>query len=338
MMLNCFTQYSGGYKQILLTNACFRFGHKIAILLLLLLASVHAFAQVDETTGIKEIADGLRFPEGTVFVAKALYFVDYGKSQVLRIDQGRVHVIWQHDGCGANGLVQSANTLLIACYDDNSIVEISTDGRAISSINADVDGEPLIHPNDLTGDHHGGVYFTASGSADTPGKVYYRDDAHRIREVATGLSYANGVAVSPDGRTLYVAESDAARILAFTISAPGSLENRRVFATQAALGNLSPTERFTPDGVRTDAQGNVFIAEYNGGGIAVFDSDGQLRATARLPGAHHSNLAISPDGKSIFVTAVENEANGESHGKLLQIPNPIVHQHVGAVRVPSTAR
>jgi gluconolactonase len=308
-------------------RAYFRSGSQFAISLLLLLASVNTFAQVSETAGTKEIAHGLRFPEGTVFVAGTLYFVDYGESQVLRIDQGRVDVVWQRDGCGANGLVQNANTLLVACYDENAIVEISTDGRTVNSVNADVRGEPLIHPNDLTGDQHGGVYFTASGSADTPGKIYYRDAAHRVREVATGLDYANGVAVSPDGKTLYVAESDAARILAFTIRMPGSLENRRVFATQAAPAGRSVAERFTPDGVRTDAQGNVFVAEYNGGGIVVFDSNGQQRATARLPGTHHSNLAISPDGKSIVVTAIENSVNSEYQGKLLQIQNPIVQQY-----------
>jgi sugar lactone lactonase YvrE len=69
------------------------------------------------------------------------------------------------------------------------------------------------------------------------------------------------------------------------------------------LASAGP-EAFTPDGVRMDRYGNVFVALYRGGGFAVFSSDGKLIRTVELPALHHSNLAISPDGKVVFVTAV----------------------------------
>jgi len=295
----------------------------VALGLLPLLAFAQLQAQPAQTPTASTVANGLQFPEGTIFVADTLYFVDYGRSDVLRLTGGATQVVWHRDGCGANGLVQSGGHLLVACYDSNAVLEITTDGQSIGTIATDDSGKPLIHPNDLTGDRHGGVYFTASGSADTPGKVFYLDATHRVRELATDIRYANGVAVSPDGGTLYVAESDASRILAFTIDAPATLQNRRIFATQATLGALGGNQRFTPDGVRTDARGNVFVAQYDGGGFVVFASNGQLRDTVRLPGQHHSNLAISPDGRFVFVTNVQDSADGADSGTLLQVPNPV---------------
>jgi gluconolactonase len=295
---------------------------KLAIGLLSVLAFAPLHAQPVQTPAAKTVASGFQFPEGTIFVGDTLYFVDYGQSAVLRLVDGAPQVVWQQNGCGANGLVQSGHDLLVACYDSHSVAEVTTDGRTLGAINTDDRGNPLNHPNDLTSDRHGGVYFTASGSADTPGKAFYLDAAHRAHEIATDIRYANGVALSPDGGTLYIAESDASRILAFTIDAPARLSNRRVFATQDALGKLSGNPRFTPDGVRVDAQGNVFVAQYDGGGFVVFSRDGQLQKTVRLPGEHHSNLAISPDGRSVFVTAVQDGPGGTQGGALLQVPNP----------------
>ncbi|WP_157977804.1 SMP-30/gluconolactonase/LRE family protein [Paraburkholderia kururiensis] len=308
-----------------LTNACVHFARSImvGVLGLLPFAPIQAQPVATPTATARTIVDGLQFPEGTVFVGTTLYFVDYGRSEVLRIVGGEAQRVWQRDGCGANGLAPSGDGLLVACYDSGAIVEITTDGRTLREINTDDAGNPLIHPNDLTADHHGGVYFTASGSADTPGKVFYRDTAHHVREVATGIRYANGVAVSPDNGTLYVAESDAARVLAFTIRGSAQLSHRRLFAAQTAFGPLAANTRFTPDGVRTDAHGNVFVAQYDGGGFAVFAADGRLREAVRLPLAHHSNLAIAPDGRSVFVTAIPDEADGAKRGALLQVPNPV---------------
>jgi gluconolactonase len=301
-----------------------RFCRRLTGALLLLCLSAHALAQAVDTPMVDTVASGLQFPEGTVFVGNTLYFVDYARSAVLRIAAGEVQTVWHRDGCGANGLVQSGANLLVACYDSNSIVEITTDGQAIGTIAADDKGNPLVHPNDLTDDRHGGVYFTASGSANTPGKVFNRDAGHHVREIATAIRYANGVAVSPDGKVLYVAESEASRVLSFAIDGSGQLGERRIFfAAPTAPGAASGIDRFTPDGVRTDARGNVFVAQYDGGGFLIFSSDGRPREQVRLPGHHHSNLAISPDNQFIFVTSIDDDSSGAYHGELLRVRNPL---------------
>jgi sugar lactone lactonase YvrE len=85
------------------------------------------------------------------------------------------------------------------------------------------------------------------------------------REVAGGIRFANGVALSPDGKLLYVAETPAGRILAFDIAADGALTGRRVFVQLSdVLATSHPL--YSPDGIRTDGRGNLFVALYNGGG------------------------------------------------------------------------
>jgi gluconolactonase len=295
----------------------------VAFLLVAALGSAHANANADDATNVETVATGLQFPEGTIFVGDTLYFVDYGASDVLRLVDGRVQRVWRQDGCGANGLVQAGGNLFVACYDSGAVAEITLDGQLVNLIRADDKGLPFSAPNDLAADHDGGIYFSASGSASTPGKVYYRSSDGRVREVASDIRYSNGLVVSPDGKRLYLAESEAGRLLAYEIEPDAGLRDRREFIDLRAALATPEEPVFTPDGVRMDKAGNVFVALYRGGGFAVFSPEGKLIRAVKLPGAHHSNLAISPDGRFVFVTAVYDQPAGGSRGELLKVPNPV---------------
>ncbi len=88
----------------------------------------------------------------------------------------------------------------------------------------------------------------------------------------------------------------------------------------------SPVKRcdgHTPDGVRIDRDGNLFVGLYRGGGIAVISRDARLLKYVKLPGAHHANLALSPDRRTIFVTSADDRPDGSYRGELLVVPNPI---------------
>ena len=266
---------------------------------------------------------GLGFPEGAIFVDNTLYFVDYTTSDVLRLVGGKAERVWHQDGCNANGLVTLHGELLVACYGNGTVVRISTDGKIRETIRHDQSGGDFIAPNDLTADPLGGVYFTGSGNQEILGKVYYRDPAGHVRTVAENIDYANGLAVSPDGKLLYVAESRKHRLLTFGIGAGGNLSHQTEFVKLAeVLANGRP-ETFTPDGVRVDKHGRLFIGLYDGGGFAVLTGDGKLVKMVGLPAAHHASLAISPDGKSVFVTATDDTPDGSYRGEMLQVDNPV---------------
>lgn len=288
----------------------------LAGVLLLTVASMTACL----AAGVQIVAQRLQFPEGSIFVGNTLYFVDYGTSDVLRLDQGKVELLWHQDGCGANGLAEVGGDLLVGCYDSGTIARISANGDLLDTISHDNAGGMFVSPNDLATDAIGGVYFSASGNSSVAGRVYYRNREGRVTMVADGIRYSNGLAVSPDGERLYLAESEEHRLLTFNIGVDGKLSNKAELVKLADILTDGHDSAFTPDGVRLDKHGRLFVGLYEGGGFAVLAPDGKLIAKVNLPLAHHSNLAISPDGLSVYVTACDD---GNSSGKIMRVENPV---------------
>jgi gluconolactonase len=267
------------------------------------------------------LVSGVGFPEGTVFIDTTLYFVDYNTSEVLRLAGGKVQKVWQREGCGANGLLPVPGGLLVACYANGTVAKVSLEGKLLETIQKDAAGQALTGPNDLAADARGGIYFSASGSSRIPGKVFYRGADRIVREVASDIAYSNGLVVSPDGSKLYVNESETGRILVFDVSSNGSLSDRRVFSRLGDALGLAAPAKLTPDGLRLDKHGNLFVGLYDGGGFAVIAPDAKLIKKVDVPGAHHANLAISPDGKFIAITSLTDGAG--STGQILLVANPV---------------
>ncbi len=265
------------------------------------------------------LAPGLGFPEGTIFVGDTLYFVDYATSEVFRLKGHDKELVWHEAGCGPTGLLKRDEGLLVACYDSNRVVLISLDGKVLKRIEQDAEGHGFAEPNDLAADAKGGVYFSASGS-NKSGKVYYVGADQRVRVVATDIDYANGLVVSPDGGLLYVAESDAHRLLIATIAADGTLGALREFVNLNAL--LAKGRSYVPDGVRIDAEGRLFVSLWDGGGFAVIGATGNLIAQIDVNGEHHANLAISPEGRFVYGTTVSGNGS-DARGALYRVPNPV---------------
>jgi len=275
---------------------------------------------------VEVLAQGRGYTEGTIFVGGVLYFVDFSSSDVLRDIGGGVESVWHQEGCGPSGLLQVPQGILVACYSDNAVVLISLEGKVLQTIRGDKAGHPFEGPNDLAADAKGGVYFSASGTDKVLGKIYYRTAGGQVREVAKNINYANGLVVSPNGKLLYVAESSSYRLIVFAIYADGSLGPQRELVQ---LGDILTAGRtYTPDGVRVDRRGRLFVGLYDGGGFAVVNSDGKLIQQVEVPGPHHANLAISPDGKYVYGTTAYDDPSGRDDpadrpGELYRVPNPV---------------
>jgi gluconolactonase len=288
---------------------------------IILLATI---AAAPAATAADLVVADLQFPEGPIFVGPVLYFVDYGTSNVFHVVGGKAVSVWHQPGCGANGLVQLGKTLLVACFENGTLVQITPDGKTLDTISKDATGQPFVAPNDLVADAKGGVYFSASGSENVLGKVFYRAANGTVTQVAADINYANGLAIAPDGQTLYVNETRGGRLLRFAIAADGTLGGRQVFVQLADILRDGARTTYSPDGLRIDAKGNLFVGLYNGGGFAVIGPDGKMLQQIDVPAAHHANLTISPDGKSVYVTGVNDGADGLYHGMLYRLPNPMV--------------
>ena len=254
---------------------------------------------------LRELATGLQFPEGPVAMADgSVLVVEIARGTVSRVTpDGRVHVV-ATPGDGPNGLAIGPDGALYACnsggfkwtrepldclrpigqaddYSGGRIERIDlTTGRA-ERVYDQCDGVPLRGPNDLVFDEHGGFYFTDLGKVreremDRGGVYYARPDGSRIQTIARPALTANGTALSPDGRTLYYAETEGARLWAFDLTGPG--EARKHAWPSPHGGRLvgqygGAYQRF--DSLAVDATGNVCVATlFNG---TVVESTAELR-------------------------------------------------------------
>lgn len=284
-----------------------------------------AIAAAQDVTVINEEA---RFPEGPEVIGDTLYYVEYGGNTIMTWDGKANAVFWTQEGCGPSAVLQiPGGDFLVTCYDNGTIARVSAKGETVAAYDKDVDGGTLLGPNDLTLDGKGGAYFTASGpweSAPIVGHVYHIDAAGKIVSVADDLHYANGVALSHDGKTLYVIESEAARIIQFKVADDGSLSDRRLFFRHADVGMTHEGwAQPYPDGMKLDKAGNLFVGHYSAAQILVLSPDAKVIGEILVPSSASPNLAFSADESTVYVMSVYDTANPPYMGKVYAAKNPL---------------
>jgi gluconolactonase len=211
---------------------------------------------------------------------------------------------------GANGLALDPHgRLVLAEHGDRRITRLEPDGRR--TVLADrYEGKRLNSPNDVAFRSNGDLYFTdppfgLPGTFDDPARelawsgVYRLSPDGALTLLLDDLTHPNGLAFSPDERTLYVSNADRARavILAYPVRDDGTLGEGRVFADLTPLAARLPGG---PDGIEVDAAGNVFAV--GPGGVYVFAPDGAHLGTI-VTGVATSNVAWGGDGSDLYVTA-----------------------------------
>lgn len=246
----------------------------------------------------------------------------------MRLDGETRTVLHEQDGCGHNGLVLGPNEqLVLICYESNEILYLDPDGNVVERIDADVNGEPFNHPNDIVITDQGGAYITTSGpfvaeAREIVGGVYFRGPgATGFVEVADDVHFGNGIVVINDGNTLLVSEHNANRILSFDIADDGTLSNRRLFVrmTDMLPGPAQPSIWLGLDGMKVDSQGNIFVAYYMGGHVVKISSEGEFLQSIEIPGIAVTNLTFYPDDNSMYVAAVEDVTGPPYLGSIWRI-------------------
>jgi gluconolactonase len=281
------------------------------------------------------LAEGLGFPEGPVVLDDgSVAFVEIAHGRISRCrPDGRVDVIATPGG-GPNGAALGPDGALYVC--NNGGLEWHRDadgglyphGRPASYSGGRIEridlatgrverlydrcGEtPLSGPNDLVFDGHGGFWFTDLGELGTThvqrGRVFHaRADGSAIRQVVFPMLTPNGIGLSPDGRTLYVAETVTARLWAFDVAAPGQL------ALQVWPHNTPGRLLFALphyglfDSLAVEEGGNIAIATCampGLAGITVVAPTGGLVEQVPMPDRSTTNIAFGgADRRTAFVT------------------------------------
>jgi len=184
------------------------------------------------------------------------------------------------------------------------IQRVTFDG-GVETLYVEVDGEPLKKPNDLVFDAEGGFYFTDTGGVsgrkrDVTGVLYALPDGSSIREVLFPVEMGNGIGLSPDCRTLYVAETRTRRIWACGLDGPGRIRSRRSLATVPGGGPLGVGGC---DSLCVDSDGNVIVGTLGAGGITVVSPRGEILAHVPCPDPMTTNACFGgPDLRTLYVT------------------------------------
>src|SRR5947209_284551 len=294
-----------------------------------LLLSVAA-TRADEIT----IVDNVLGPEGPLYVDGNLYYVGWVSNTLSKWDGKTTTVLHHLDGCGHNGLaLTKQKTFLLACTNDpGAILELDLNGKQLRRWDADSNGNKFVGGiNDIVVAPNGGAYATIFGPyADPPvptlviGKLLYlAPGAEKWTEVANDLNYANGVGVSPDGKTLYVSQTVSNCILKFTVEADGTLSHRSNFALLSALTkNKNDSPWLGPDSMKIDSAGNIYVAQWFGGKILKLSPDAKLLHVFEIAaGDGTTNIAFGEGERELYVTVVKDPKDQRAKGSVVKIPN-----------------
>ena len=215
---------------------------------------------------------------------------------------------------GSNGLTLSPEGKLVLAQHGNrqvSVMEAPLDSPAPNFVAlADQYGDKKLNsPNDLIFDSKGNLYFTdppygLNGQDDSPDKeqsingVYMIDTEGNMTVLTDKLTRPNGLALSPDEKTLYVANSDPERAIwmAYELS-EGSVASERLFFDATAM---VPDKKGLPDGLKVDDAGNLYAT--GPGGVLVFNPEGQHLGTIDT-GQATANCAFNADKSALYMTA-----------------------------------
>jgi lactonase len=187
-------------------------------------------------------------------------------------------------------------------FKTGAVVAVDPDGRNPTTIIAPGAG---YVPDDLVFDDRGGFYFTDfKGSATSPtGGVYYvTPDFKTTTPILPNMAMANGVALSPDDKTLWATEFSAGRLHRVDLTGPGAI---------AHFGTSTPYQFVgrSPDSMRTDADGNIYVAIYHQARILVLNPTGVPIGQILIPGreGHHflktTSLAFKPGTRELYIVA-----------------------------------
>jgi len=282
---------------------------------------------------LRLVCDGLRFPEGPIAM-------DDGTVVVVEIQSGTLARVSPDGGVtrvattrgGPNGAAIGPDGKVYVCnnggfewaefngmtapgpqpddYIGGRIQRVDIDTGEVEDLYTECDGFGLRGPNDIVFDDLGGFYFTDLGKSrarevDKAGVYYAAADGSSIKNVVYGLDHANGIALSPDGSRVYVAETMTGRLWAWDIESPGVFKPG---TTPIAPGTLHyDFEGFQLlDSMAVDSDGNVCVATLVTGAISVISPEGKMVEQIKVPkyDVFVTNICFGgPDLRTAYITS-----------------------------------
>jgi gluconolactonase len=281
----------------------------------------HAIDQlIPSGAQVEKLAGGFTFTEGPIWRPQGVLWFSDVVGNVTRqwSPDGRVIELLRpggYDGnslpaggfIGPNGATAGEHETVVMCQHGNRRIVRITNDLKVTTVVDSFEGKKLNSPNDLVYRSDGSLYFTdppygLSKFDDDPTKELpfngvFKLTNGKLQVLVKDMTRPNGLAFSPDEKTLYVANSDEnyRMWMRFDVNADGTVRNGRVFADVSA-----EPEEGLPDGLKIDSLGNMWTT--GPGGIWVFTPAGKHIGTIKTP-EQPANCAWGEDGKTLFITA-----------------------------------
>ena len=291
-----------------------------------------------------EITSGLRFPEGPIAMDDgSVVLVEMFKPGITRVACDGTKTTMAEVPGGPNGAAIGPDGALYLCnnggcftpvemgglllpgpfdpdrYIGGRIQRVDLSSGAVTDLYTECEGHPLRSPNDLVFDAHGGFWFTDHGirhgrSKDRTGIYYALPDGSAITEVVFPVDSPNGIGLSPDGGTVYWAETHDGRVYKRTVTGPGQLARALPLDPSVCLAGLPGMQLL--DSLAVDSDGNVCVATLVNGGITVIAPDGEVLEHVPTGDVLTTNICFGGlELRTAFITA-------SGTGRLLSMPWP----------------
>ena len=266
---------------------------------------------------LEKVAGDCKFTEGPAADAEGnVYFTDSPSNRIMVLRANGKVEVWNNKSKDANGMRMDARGRLIACCGEDgarAVHRYEKDG-AITVLADRHDGKRLTAPNDLCIDRQGRIWFTdpCYGRKPKDGQekfAVYRIDAdkgepiaNKVTRVIDDVAMPNGIAISPDEKTLYIADNAPGSkgphtLVAYDIAADGACKRRAVlhdFGTRRGI-----------DGMVVDTQGNIYATAESGDktGVYIFSPAGKQLGFIKTPETATNCVFGDKDSKTLYITA-----------------------------------
>jgi gluconolactonase len=248
---------------------------------------------------VERVASGYRFTEGPAWSKDGhLVFSDVPNNRILKMVPGQTPGIFRDKSEGANGNFFDDKGRLYTCESvSRRVTRTDTKGN-VEVLAEKYEGKRLNAPNDIVVRRDGHAWFTdpafgnqADNRELTFFGVFHLTPKNEISTVWRGDTRPNGIALSPNGRILYVADSDARAVRAFDIDRQGNASGERI---------LIKNVEGVPDGLRVDERGNLWLAAK---GVILYAPDGKLVKLIDIAETPTNLTFGDPDLQTLYVTA-----------------------------------
>ncbi len=256
------------------------------------------------------LLDGFVFTECPRWHDGAFWFCDVNGKKIITLgSDGSPRVVLEHQQQPAGLGWAPDGALLFVSMLDRRLMRVR-DGGAPEVV-ADFSADEPVSLNDMVVDAHGRAYIGGfgfdlnRGEKPSPGNVYVVHPDGTSAIAAGEMMFANGMVITPDGRTLIVAETVARRLTAFDIAADGSLSGRRVWAQLEAF----------PDGICLDAEGAVWVSSPPMGQFLRVREGGEVLDTITVkPKWAVACMLGGDDGRTLYLCTAETTLQGIADG------------------------